>query len=125
MAFRTYILRCSDETYHVGHTADLDERMAEHGLGVASGHTAKRRPLELLWATDLPDRDSAFHLERQLEGWSRAKKEAFMCGDFASLPVLARSRGTLRPAQGERDVAPSSRPAQAEPVEACSKLARP
>ena len=92
MPFWTYILRCSDGSYYVGHTDNLDARMASHGAGTGSGYTAKRRPLELIWATDLQDRHTAFSLERQLKGWSRAKKEAFMRGEWERLPMLAQNR---------------------------------
>ena len=92
MAFFVYILRCADGHYYVGHTDDLDRRMAQHSDGVASAFTAKRRPLTLLWASDFPSRETAFDLERKLKGWSRAKKEAFMRGDFGALPELSRNR---------------------------------
>ncbi|MBR0551217.1 GIY-YIG nuclease family protein [Stakelama marina] len=100
MPFWTYILQCADGSYYVGHTDDLDARMAAHSTGTASAYTAKRRPLNLLWATNFQMRDEAFALERRLKGWSRAKKEALMRGEFHRLPALSRS--TLRQAQGER-----------------------
>ncbi len=90
--FYVYILRCRDSTYYTGHTDDLDRRMAQHGDGVGAAYTSKRRPLELLWATDCQTREQAFELEKQVQGWSRAKKEAMMRGDFAALPALSRSR---------------------------------
>ena len=107
MPFYVYILRCSDGSYYTGHTDNLDVRMSQHSDGVASRYTSKRRPLELLWATDCQTREEAFELERQLHGWSRAKKEALMRGDFDALPALAKGRAnspefTLRQAQGER-----------------------
>ena len=93
MPFYTYILRCSDGTYYTGHTDNLDARMAQHGDGAGSAYTSKRRPLELLWATDCQTREQAFELEKQVQGWSRAKKEASMRGDFSALPGLSRSGG--------------------------------
>jgi predicted GIY-YIG superfamily endonuclease len=105
MPFWTYILRCSDGSYYVGHTDALDGRMAAHGAGTGSEYTAKRLPLELLWSTNFQTRDEAFFLERKLKGWSRAKKEAFMREDWAALPPLSKTHGagsTLRQAQGER-----------------------
>jgi putative endonuclease len=93
MPFFVYILRCRDGSYYTGHTDDLDRRMAQHGEGVGSAYTSKRRPLELLWATDCQSRDEAFCLEKQIQGWSRPKKEALMRGDFAALPALSRSKG--------------------------------
>jgi len=92
MPFYTYILRCADGSYYTGHTEDLGVRMHQHTDGAGSGYTAKRRPLALLWATDCQTRANAFELERQIKGWSRAKKEALMRGDFDALPDLARGR---------------------------------
>ena len=92
MPFYVYILRCSDGSYYTGHTDDLDQRMAQHGDGTGSRYTSKRRPLQLLWATDCQTREEAWELEQRLHGWSRAKKEALMRGDFEALPELSRSR---------------------------------
>jgi len=104
MPFYVYILRCRDGSYYTGHTDHLDARMVQHSDGIGSAYTSKRRPLELLWATDCQTREQAFELEKQVQGWSRARKEALMRGDFAALPAPAdRDRKTLRQAQGERN----------------------
>ena len=92
MPFYVYILNCSDGSYYTGHTDNLDVRMAQHGAGEGCAYTSKRRPLTLLWATDCQTLNEAFELEKQIQGWSRAKKEALMRGDFAALPVLSRSK---------------------------------
>jgi predicted GIY-YIG superfamily endonuclease len=109
MPFYVYILQCADGTYYTGHTDDLDQRMAQHADGTASKYTSKRRPLNLLWATDCQTREQAFELEKQLQGWSRAKKQALMRGDLEVLPGLSLNRDArearalaLRHAQGER-----------------------
>ena len=100
MTFYTYILRCSDGTYYTGHTDDLDTRMAQHAVGIGSKYTAKRLPVELLWVTDCQTREQAFELEKQVQGWSRRKKEALMRGDFDALPELSRSRSRPSPNSG-------------------------
>lgn len=92
MAFWTYILRCADGTYYVGHTDDIDYRMAQHESGAIGGYTAKRRPVTYLWSEQFPTRDEAFAAERKLKGWSRAKKEALMAGDWKLVSQLARNR---------------------------------
>ena len=92
MPFFTYILRCRDGSYYTGHTDDLDMRIRQHDRGEGAAYTSKRRPVELIWATDCQTRTEAFELEKRLQGWSRAKKEALMRGDFAALPGLSRSR---------------------------------
>ena len=90
--FWTYILECVDGSYYVGHTDDLDARMSQQVVGTASGYTARRLPVRLLWTQDHQTRDDAFRLEHQLKGWSRAKKEAMMRGDWDALPDLSRAR---------------------------------
>ena len=47
--FFAYMLRCSDGTYYVGHTDELDRRLAEHETGATGGYTATRRPIQLVW----------------------------------------------------------------------------
>ena len=102
MPFYTYILRCSDGTYYTGHTDNLDARMSQHSAGEGARYTSKRRPLELIWATDCQTRTQSFELEQRIHGWSRAKKEALMRGDFAALPGLSRNRlaGRADPSTG-------------------------
>jgi len=92
MAFFTYILRCNDGGYYTGHTEDLEIRMAQHQTGALGGYTAKRLPVVLLWSQDFPTRDEAFEAERQIKGWSRAKKEALIAGDWRRVTELARNR---------------------------------
>ena len=92
MAAWTYILRCSDGSYYVGCTTDIDQRLGQHMDGTFGGYTASRRPVEMAWAEEFPDVDQAITVERQLKGWSRAKKEALIRGDFEGLPGLSGSR---------------------------------
>ena len=92
MAFYTYLLRCSDGSYYAGHTDDIDCRMAEHVTGACGGYTAKRLPVRLVWSDSFMTRDEAFAAERKIKGWSRAKKEALIAGDWALVSQLARNR---------------------------------
>jgi predicted GIY-YIG superfamily endonuclease len=97
MAFHAYILRCSDGSYYVGHTDDMDYRLAQHERGTLGGYTAKRRPVVLVWTDLFSSRDEAFAAERRLKGWSRAKKEALIAGDWALISLLARGRTGRKP----------------------------
>jgi predicted GIY-YIG superfamily endonuclease len=92
MAFYVYMLRCKDGSYYIGHTDDLDYRLAQHQVGTCGGYTAKRRPVTLMWTDTFPERDQAFRVERQLKGWSRAKKEALIAGDWSLIQALAKNR---------------------------------
>ena len=93
LPFWVYILRCSDGLYYVGHTDDLDRRFAEHQSGELGGYTARRRPVELVFATEMPTRDEALVRERQIKNWGRAKKEALINSDWHRLIKLARGTG--------------------------------
>ena len=90
MSFYAYMLRCADGTYYVGHTDDPVTRLATHQAGAIPGYTQKRRPVELVWSEEFPDRDQAFAAERRVKGWSRAKKEALIPGDWDGVQYLAR-----------------------------------
>ncbi|HEX8468244.1 MAG TPA: TrmJ/YjtD family RNA methyltransferase [Allosphingosinicella sp.] len=106
MDFYTYLLRCADGHYYCGHTDDLDSRIAQHQSGAIPGYTQKRRPVQLVWTDRFPDRDSAFAAERQIKGWSRAKKEALVRGDWEALRDLAKRKPVLRDAASPGSAAP-------------------
>ena len=92
MAFYAYLLRCNDGSYYAGHTDDLELRMGQHATGALGGYTAKRLPVELEWSDSFQTRDDAFAAEWRIKGWSRAKKEALIAGDWALVSALARGR---------------------------------
>ncbi len=92
MPFHAYMLRCSDGSYYTGHTDDLDRRMAQHHAGELGGHTAKRKPVELAWSDTFTSREEAIAAEQQVKGWSRAKKDAMIAGDWERVSALARNR---------------------------------
>jgi putative endonuclease len=92
MAF-VYMVRCRDGSYYIGSTrATLDHRIAEHNAGIYPGYTASRRPVRLVWHQEFQRITDAIEAERHLKGWSRAKKEALICGDYATIRTLARRR---------------------------------
>jgi len=37
MSFWVYMLRCSDNSYYIGHTDNLEKRLAEHQAGEIGG----------------------------------------------------------------------------------------
>ena len=90
MSFYAYMLLCADGSYYVGHTDDLNARIAAHQAGSYPGYTQTRRPVRLEWHQDFPEREQAFAAERQIKGWSRAKKEALIRGDWDAIQLLSR-----------------------------------
>lgn len=93
--FWAYILRCGDGSYYTGHTDDLEKRVAEHQHGEIPGYTCDRRPVDLVWSQDFPSRHEALEAEQTIKGWSRAKKEALVRGDWAAIQRLARRHGSF------------------------------
>jgi putative endonuclease len=85
-----YILRCTDGSYYCGTARQGNElRVAEHNAG-HGGYTATRRPVTLEFSQWFERITDAIAAERQVKGWSRAKKEALMRGDFDALRALSR-----------------------------------
>ena len=93
----TYILECADGSLYVGSTVDLERRVSEHNLGTGAAYTRqrRRRPVRLVWAAEFNRVDDAFRFEKQVQGWSRAKRIALIEGRLAHLPELSR-RGPRR-----------------------------
>ncbi len=94
MSFYVYILRCADGSYYVGHTDDLERRLAAHQSGQIRGYTHSRRPVQFVFHEEFPSRENVFLRERQLKGWSRRKKEALVRGDWQGLRRLSRGHGS-------------------------------
>ena len=85
-----YILECSDGTYYTGSTKYIDLRLEQHQSGVGANYTAKRLPVKFLYYEEYDRIDHAFYREKQIQGWSRKKKEALMRGETHLLPALAK-----------------------------------
>ena len=104
MAYHVYVLRCSDGSNYVGRTNDLEQRLAAHERGATEGYTLSRRPVELVFSDQFSTRLEAFHRERQIKEWSRAKKGALIKGGWDGLVELSNKssgQAILRQAQDE------------------------
>ena len=90
-----YLLECSDGSYYVGSTVDLELRLwqHQHSDGEGAAYTRRRRPVRLVWSWDFDRVDEAYAFEKRVQGWSRAKRRALVEGRFDDLPWLS-SRGT-------------------------------
>lgn len=85
-----YIIECSDQSFYTGLTNDLLRRFEEHCKGeYETCYTFKRRPLLLIYFETIPFLQDAIDRERQIKGWSRAKKIALIKQDYHKLQLLA------------------------------------
>ena len=108
MTIGMYILRCSDGSYYVGSSRNVEARAAQHASGMGASYTASRRPVELVFVHECGSVAEAFGLEKKVQGWSRAKREALIRGDFALLPALSRSAYRRRAGSAGFDTPPAA-----------------
>ena len=90
-----YILHCADGSYYTGLTnhEDPQSRVWEHNNRVhPDAYTARRLPVTLAYAEFYESLTDAIAAERRIKGWSRAKKQAMMKGDWESLVRLSKRR---------------------------------
>ena len=91
--YYVYIIKCSDNSYYVGVTNNLQKRINEHNDGIDSmSYTFSRRPVKLVFNQEFIDVNYAIIFEKKLKGWSRAKKEALINNRFEDLPLLSKNR---------------------------------
>jgi putative endonuclease len=84
-----YMLKCSDGSYYVGSTRNLDARMSQHDAGNGSAYTSARMPVELVFAAEFDSVREAWEMERRVHGWSRAKRQALITSDWNQIRRLA------------------------------------
>ncbi|MEO6302390.1 MAG: GIY-YIG nuclease family protein [Bacteroidia bacterium] len=87
-----YILLCADNSYYTGSTVDIDIRVTQHQNGLGANYTKTRLPVILVYTEEYPRIDLAFNREKQVQGWSRKKKEALIKGKYENLPDLSKSK---------------------------------
>lgn len=100
--FWVYILQCNDKSYYTGHTDNLENRLAQHQNKMIAGcYTSRRLPIQLMYSQEFFTREEALVAEKQIQGWSRRKKEALINGDWQAISAHA-SRRRKAPPQHER-----------------------
>lgn len=84
-----------DGSFYAGSATgeDLSKRVHEHEAGTYGGYTSTRRPVELVWSEYFERITDAIAAERQIKGWSRAKKLALIQSDWSAISELAKRRG--------------------------------
>ena len=87
-----YILECADGSYYVGSTKNLERRLLEHQDGRGARYTARRLPVKLVYSEEYNHVAKAFEREKQVQNWSRVKREALINGNRESLPKLAKKK---------------------------------
>jgi putative endonuclease len=89
-----YILQCADDSYYTGSTKMIDQRIDQHLKGVGANFTIRKRPIRLVYYEEFDRIDEAFQREKQVQKWSRSKKEALIRGDIQALRANAACKNT-------------------------------
>ncbi len=87
-----YILECSDGTYYTESTFNLEKRFWEHENFVGANYTRKRQPLKLVFCEEFERVDEAYLREKQVQGWSHAKKKALIEKNYLKIRELAKKK---------------------------------
>ena len=70
-----YVVECSDGTLYTGVTIDVTRRIREHNNpSRGAKYTRSRRPVNLVYHTDFPDRATACKAEAKFKKLSRKQK---------------------------------------------------
>lgn len=79
MPYYVYILECSDKTFYIGSTNNLEKRLREHNSAKVGAHYTKiRRPVVLKYSEVHPSLSTARKREAELKRLSRTQKEALI-----------------------------------------------
>ena len=79
MAYYTYILtNWSNTVMYIGVTNDLQRRLYEHSYGIEDSFTPRYNVNKLVYYEYAEDVKAAIAREKQLKGWTRARKNALV-----------------------------------------------
>jgi putative endonuclease len=87
-----YILKCFDDTYYTGSTKNLEQRLWQHKTAQGANHTKVRLPVELIYTEYYERIYEAFAREKQIQKWSKKKKEALISNNINELISLSKCR---------------------------------
>ena len=74
--WHVYILCCADGSLYTGITNDTERRLDEHNNNnrLAASYTRSRRPVELVYTEEQPDRSAALIREAEIRKMSKQEK---------------------------------------------------
>jgi putative endonuclease len=87
-----YILQCGNGSYYVGSTKNLEKRLEQHQLGEGANFTRKHLPVKLVYFETFDRIEEAWEREKQVQNWSRVKKEALINRDLKALKEFSKGK---------------------------------
>ena len=104
--FYVYIMSSRSGVLYVGMTNDLRRRVAQHKSGLVPGFTASYHVNRLVYHEWYPTALKAIAVEKQIKGWTRAKKIALIESENPRWQDLSE--------ESARPLAPSEMPGESE-----------
>lgn len=87
--FYVYILRTSNNNLYIGQTSNLEQRLVEHKQTKGAKFLKDNgKSFEVVYTETYPTQLEVMRREKQLKGWTRAKKEALIAGNASLLKKL-------------------------------------
>ena len=87
----TYLLRFKDGSYYAGMTNSIERRMSEHRSKLhPDSYVSSKGEFELVHVETFREVLDAIRREKQLQSWSRKKKDALVKGDEETLMKFAK-----------------------------------
>ena len=90
MSYSVYILRFSNNSLYIGQTNNLDQRLKDHQSKTsrAAKFSKENGEFKLVYSENYSTLLEAMRREKQLKGWTKAKKEALIKRDLEKLKKL-------------------------------------
>ena len=70
-----YMVKCQDDSFYVGMTENIKERIARHNHGKGSAYTRLRRPVRLVYFEQYQNKTEVVQREREVKKFSKVNKE--------------------------------------------------
>jgi putative endonuclease len=77
-AYCAYIMASRSRTLYIGVTSDLTRRAFQHKQKTLRGFSARYNCTRLVWFQSFSEISAAIQREKELKGWTRAKKIALI-----------------------------------------------
>ena len=91
--FFTYMVLCVDDSFYVGVTNDVTQRVIQHNSNDdPKAYCHPLRPVQLVFVRPFFDVNDAISYEKQIKKWSRKKKWALALGELDVVHKLAECR---------------------------------
>ena len=91
-SYYLYILQLSDGRLYTGTTSSIPRRELEHRRGKAGKTSKLAGARKIIYSEDHTTKTAALKRERQIKGWTKAKKLSMARGDIQELKRLSKRK---------------------------------